>query len=392
MIDTPVTRTVGSRVLDSSLRLDDVILLLRCWAGLTAMQETTKRARPEGSNSEESLQARACAARRQPLIQESELKTSNPMRKDTVLGRDLAEEEKRATIVVSMVHTAMKAHKEKKREKKSGVYRQILYPEDFRKKATFINVTIRDASEAVYGKVHSALGHLNVAPKVLPKLKGKVANKIAKAASKRVPPSKIANQLAEFLPKMLMYQMYHKNGMTISAQTMFIEDAYIVIQLQILKVDANHLLQDTVESNSDSDDGSSVSSSVSMKVVDGWLREQQEVLQHAEDKPATSSDPKERTSTAPSASNWYQSIFGYLPEETKSHIEAETLPQLVQSKLTERMQSLLLKQLESKQLTAEIAVLPEEEQARYFFPYLQQMRKRKVKSGKQQAGESDPVI
>ena len=132
-----------------------------------------------------------------------------------------------------------------KSPKKSGVYQQSLHPQDFKKSATYINVTIRDASEVVYGKVHSALRRINLAPKILPKIKGKVADKIATEASRRVPPSQVATVLATRLPKLLMYQMYHKHGMTISAQTVFVENEFIVVQLQVLRVDAKRLLGTT---------------------------------------------------------------------------------------------------------------------------------------------------
>lgn len=284
-----------------------------------------------------------------------------------------------------------KSRKEKKKEKKVGIYRQSLYPEDFGRKATFINVTVRDASEAVYDRVHAALRHVNVAPKLLPKLKGKVANKIATVASKRVPPSKIAQGLSEQLPKLLMYHMYHNYGMTISARTMFVEDAFFVVQLQVLKVDPNRLLKDPPLASGEHDNSTtSHTPPTSMQVVDEWLQEQAELLHDLSDDSSNENSGASSLIESHNTANnktqrpddfgtyWYNSILGMLPEGTKSLLEGETLPQIVQSKLTERMQLVLLKQLESRNLTAEIAVLPEEEQARYFFPYLQQLRQRKM--------------
>jgi hypothetical protein len=287
---------------------------------------------------------------------------------------------------------------------KTGVYQQVLHPPDYTKKATYINVTIRDASEAVYSKVHSALRRINLAPKLLPKLKGKVANKIATEASKHVPPAQVALALSDRLPKMLMYQMYHKHGMTISAQTVFIEKGYIVIQLQVLHVDAKRLLATQTQqpqygannnSNNEPEGGGGVSETesmepVDMKLVDQWMAEQQQQLLEAAERKANHSTTNSTTGghmdDSSSSSNnshdllnpnwWMQTALGMLPETTKKSLESTTLPELVHTKLTERMQALLVSQLAHKQLCAETAVLPEEEQARFFFAYLQQHRKR----------------
>jgi hypothetical protein len=275
---------------------------------------------------------------------------------------------------------------------KSGVYQQVLHPPDYTKKATYINVTIRDASEAVYSKVHSALRRINLAPKILPKLKGKVANKIATEASKHVPPAQVALALSDRLPKMLMYQMYHKHGMTISAQTVFIEKGYIVIQLQVLHVDAKRLLATQTQTQphgkiNNEQEGGGVSDTesmepVDMKLVDQWMAEQQQqLLQAAErkDNHSTTGHMDDSSSNSHDILNpnwWMQTALGLLPETTKKSLETTTLPEMVHTKLTERMQALLVQQLANKQLCAETAVLPEEEQARFFFAYLQQHRKR----------------
>lgn len=278
-----------------------------------------------------------------------------------------------------------KSMKEAKKIEKSGVYQQVLHPPDFTKKATYVNITIRDASDAVYNKVHTALRRINLAPKLLPKLKGRVADKIATEASRRVPPSQVAVVLSEKLPKLLMYQMFHKHGMTISAQTVFIENAYIVLQLQVLHVDAQRLLANTTSTTSsgvnEQQDISSSMDAVDMKLVDLWMAEQQQQLLEAADRKNSAShstsSATEKKDSSDSSGNWLlQTALGFLPEMAKTRLEGTTLPELVQDRLTERMQGLLVQQLSNKQLCGEIAVLPEEEQARFFFAYLQQHRKR----------------
>lgn len=92
---------------------------------------------------------------------------------------------------------------------------------------------------------------------------------------------------------------------------------------------------------------------------------------------------------------WMQTALGLLPDATKKSLESTTLPELVQTKLTERMQQLLVQQLAHRQLCAETAVLPEEEQARFFFAYLQQHRKRQhdeqVKKQGKNAASKPPI-
>jgi hypothetical protein len=337
-------------------------------------------------------------------------------------------------VLKAIIDSKMKAVVNKKvlGVEKTGVYQQVLHPPDYTKKATYINVTIRDASEAVYTKVHTALRRINlVAPKLLPKLKGKVANKIATEASKHVPPAQIALVLSDRLPKLLMYIMYHKHGMTISAQTVFIEKGYIVIQLQVLHVDAKRLLAtqtttttpvttapasagavsvgaDIGGTGSSTDEGS-VMEPIDMNLVEQWLAEQQQQLL---DQAATrrgdsrgSHAPGSKSTTvamddSSSSSNsdmlnpqwWMQTALGLLPDATKKSLESTTLPELVQTKLTERMQQLLVQQLAHRQLCAETAVLPEEEQARFFFAYLQQHRKRHHEEQIKKQGKNTAVI
>ena len=61
------------------------------------------------------------------------------------------------------------------------------------------------------------------------KFKERVANKAAKFAASKVKKEAIASGLSEYLPKLLMYKMYHEAGMKVAAQTVFVEDSFVVM-------------------------------------------------------------------------------------------------------------------------------------------------------------------
>jgi hypothetical protein len=158
-----------------------------------------------------------------------------------------------------------------------------------------------------------------------------------------------------------------------------------------------------------STDEGSVMEPIDMNLVEQWLAEQQQQLL---DQAATrrgdsrgSHAPGSKSTTvamddSSSSSNsdmlnpqwWMQTALGLLPDATKKSLESTTLPELVQTKLTERMQQLLVQQLAHRQLCAETAVLPEEEQARFFFAYLQQHRKRHHEEQVKKQGKNTAVI
>ena len=287
---------------------------------------------------------------------------------------------------------------------KKGVYPVILRKEDPTKSMAYINLTLLDASDAVYQMVHSKMQQKQSRLPGPQAINNFVSNKVAKAASRNIPPSKIAEQLSKKLPKKLMYMMYHETGMKLAAQTVFVEDSYVVMQLQVQYVDSMRLLskakegpelkgeEEKQESRNDSGNasGEDDEASVSTQVLDEWIEEQSQLIAEEENSLFVAS-----SMTVPAAQKkiglldcfknatsirevvvgileWVLCILG----GTKIHrsLEERHLPSLVQSKITENMQSMMTKKLESKSLKADIAVLSETEQARYFYKHLQELR------------------
>ena len=280
-----------------------------------------------------------------------------------------------------------------------GIYSE-LYAEDPDKAVTFINLTIVDASESVYDAVHEKMisqAKKQFVPKALQK---KVAKRVARTAANHVPPRVIAEKLAQKLPKTLMYKMYHKIGMQCAAQTVFVEDSFVVVQLQVQYVDSGRLLKtakekaensvkedsrtgenipasdDEMDDNDEDDD-----ESVATKVLDEWIEEQENLAHEESQSPFVTSVVSNQATEAPLKSwavmliaclEWIISRF--LPVKIHRELEANYLPALVQSNITATMTSMMSKKLAQKSLKAESVVLSQDLEARYFFKQLQKIR------------------
>ena len=118
------------------------------------------------------------------------------------------------------------------RKKDAEAVYPALHAEDSDKSVAYVNFTIIDASDAIYNAVHAKVREkqdqfgVAVVPK---KFKERVANKAAKFAASKVKKEAIASGLSEYLPKLLMYKMYHEAGMKVAAQTVFVEDSFVVM-------------------------------------------------------------------------------------------------------------------------------------------------------------------
>jgi hypothetical protein len=290
-----------------------------------------------------------------------------------------------------------------KKKKEKGVYPVFLRREDPDKALAYINLTILDASEAVYSMVHSKIREKQAKMPGPERFKKKVAKSVAKAASNRVPPSTIAKQLSTKLPKKLMYMMYQKTGMKMAAQTVFVEDAFVVMQLQVQYVDSVRLLSSAKEKTNskkeddDDNNGDDDDESVATQVLDDWIEEQSQLMTEemesafvtttVETEQKKKSDFFECFKGGGSIKEVVINILEWILIRmggTQMHqsLEEKHLPALVQSKITENMQEMMAKKLESKSLKAETVVLSEVQEARYFFNQLQKVRSQESASSK----------
>mmetsp|Transcript_10496 Transcript_10496/g.29000 ORF Transcript_10496/g.29000 Transcript_10496/m.29000 type:complete len:175 (-) Transcript_10496:1601-2125(-) len=168
------------------------------------------------------------------------------------------------------------------------------------------------------------------------------------------------------------------------------------MQIQVQHVDSATILakmkeeQNTTSENGNDEDDESVAT----QVLDEWIDEQ--TKQVIEGEPLSQSDKlaldqadkaqslqsetsgKEKTLTVKdhivTFLEWI--LTQLLPESAVETLESDKLPVLVQRKLTENMQTMMEQKLESKQLKADVAVLDEAAQARYFYQNLKSVRER----------------
>ena len=193
----------------------------------------------------------------------------------------------------------------------------------------------------------------------------------------------VAKGLSKQMPKLLMYMMHKKSGMTLAAKTVFLEDAYIVIEFQIKRVDTQKLLAKIQDGMPNPDDIDDKEMEVPAEVLDAWMKEMesQELPPESEAEDTTNNSSSQGWSwSAWIAAQSEYVITQLLPEGYKKGLEHDTMPSFVQKKITEEMGAMMAKKMEKKLLEAEIAVLPSETQARYFYANLESLRETKTKS------------
>jgi hypothetical protein len=303
---------------------------------------------------------------------------------------------------------------------------------DLEKDVSYINLTILDASQAVEAMVKEKLAEKSInnskffSSIIRPpeKFRNKVHDKIASAVANNIPVSSIAKGLAESMPKLLMYKIATKTGMKLAAETVFVEDSYVVIQFQIQYVDSQKLIGliksksksksksktssssgSAEEVNDDDDDDDSIDPDP--KVIDEWIQEQKELGLEGGSEffyDDYGDDNKEGDTTSNSNSNnninhninnsnskdWKMwivdclewAIQQLLPDRTVKNLEHDHLPAILQTKITEQMQSMMELKLAKKNLEADILVLPSKDQSRYFFSNLITVRNRQEQKEK----------
>ena len=73
----------------------------------------------------------------------------------------------------------------------------------------------------------------------------------------------------------LMYKIHQKLGATVTARTVFVEDAYLVIEFQVQHVDSQRLIAMVKEAGADKGDGETTAEddddSVATQVLDDWI-------------------------------------------------------------------------------------------------------------------------
>ena len=183
-----------------------------------------------------------------------------------------------------------------------------------------------DAREGVKQKVKEKIDKTNMPPPL------KNAAKIigAKAASKMATPSTIATKMSQEMPKKMPLEMAEK-GMEVEAETVFQEGPYVVVQLQV-------------------------------KRINSVLMAEVKALEHKEQQ----FDWLVRWLT------WFLQLLGAKNQRT---LEEEFLPRVVQRKMEPLMNEMLkLKMEEEMKMQADTMVLSEDKQARFFFRKLKEVR------------------
>jgi hypothetical protein len=267
-----------------------------------------------------------------------------------------------------------------------------LFEVDPNKDVSYINLTLLDASKTIATTVKEKLQEKNakirfpMVRKIL--AKEGVQDKIASAAGKKVKPSMIAKELAKLMPKLLMYMIDQKVGMKIAAKTVFVEEAYVVIEFQVKYVDTKKFYDKMKEGPPDIE--TMEMEMVPAEVMDAWMKEQEELQLPPSPQPAddgaasnsnTANDVDVESRTTQTWSEWLVSPLRYVQEglvesmgSVQTSLESKTLPPVVQSKITEQMGAIMETKLKQKHLEAEVAVLPGEAQARYFYSNLEAIR------------------
>lgn len=193
---------------------------------------------------------------------------------------------------------------------------EVLDLPDNRSKVLYLNICVQDATEAVEEKVKQKLKQSGGWRKL-------VATRAAKAASGIASPQYCASLLAEKLPQKMIDLMEEK-GITVAVDEVFREGPYVVISVQVVKVDAVVLA--TRKSKDDTADESFFQISSLINVG-----------------------------------------LGMIGSNNQQWVEEGYLPKIVQKKLKTAMGEILAEKLEKQKMIAETYVLGEAKQARYFF-------------------------
>ena len=186
----------------------------------------------------------------------------------------------------------------------------------------YMNLEILDVSEAVKEKVAEKVQERNIRGPIRRHFAEKALPEIA---SQVVTPKIVAQKMAEKLCVHIPQKMEEK-GITAVVEKVFLQEAYLVCQLQVQRVDSAIVAE----------------------------------------------------STTPWISALLQNFFASIGLKLKSKFEDDLLPQVVQRKLEHSMEELLTEKMEEKKVVVDAKVLTEAKQARYFYAKLKYLETRKA--------------
>ena len=186
-----------------------------------------------------------------------------------------------------------------------------------------------DGSTAVKEKVKKRVGN----SKLPPQLRESFGNGAAHVASKRSTPDKVAERLGPQLCEKTT-QRLAEMGVTIEMEECFREGPFVVLQLQVLRVDARTIQRAQVQGNLEDVSGDTAASN---KLFE-----------------------------------WCLDIIG---SDNQKKLEEEYLPDKVQSKIESKILNVMKEKLERKGVVANVDIVREEKQARYFFEKLKEIGK-----------------
>jgi uncharacterized protein YhdP len=189
----------------------------------------------------------------------------------------------------------------------------------------YLNIVVKDPSGAIQGKVDVAVEKSSL-PNPLKKAAAKVGGKIATTMAT---PTVVAKQMSEKLPVDMPVKMKGK-GMTVVVETVNLEGPYVVLSLQIQKVDSVVLAEvKALEAESES----------YFDIV-AWLK-------------------------------WTLEKLGASNQQS---LEERYLPAVIQSKMPSMMAEMMQEKFGDMGMKAEPTVISEDKQARFFFKKLKEIR------------------
>jgi hypothetical protein len=167
-------------------------------------------------------------------------------------------------------------------------------------------------------------------------MKKTVAKKAANAASVMVRPSDIAKGMGKKMCKKMPAKMKEK-GLTVVMEEVYREGPYIVLELQVQHVDTVAIENSQREENAD----------------------------------LTQDDDANSSSVAGALLEWSLKLIG---RGNQQKLEGDFLPKKVQDKLQTEMMNMMAEKFEEKRLEADVEIIKEEKQARFFYSKLREVR------------------
>lgn len=191
----------------------------------------------------------------------------------------------------------------------------------------YINILVHDASEAVKDEVANKVKKSRIP---FP-LKESVANRAAARITWDLSmASKVVDMMGPRLCQEIPIKM-SKKGIQVHVDNVFTEGNYLVIELQVQHVDAI--------------------------VMSEAKHKKQEQDQHNG-----------------AGALFFKSVFTVIGVENQASLEREVLPNILQRKVSVSIREMMKEKLTEKKMAADVEILKEEKQARYFFQTLRQVR------------------